>query len=161
MIGVNRAFEYVPCDYVYLADKQALVSWYDAIRALGDVPIITPADIPSTFRRCYRVVGRSGEGLHRIPGYVNFGGSGGYQAINYAYHLRAGCILLVGYDYQHTAGQTHVHGDHPAGWANFGSPEERGEPMTALAMDLVDEGVSVINYTRSTSLRCFTRGNGP
>lgn len=156
VLAVNRAHEYLPgCDYVYVADSRALAAWLPDIRQRhGRVPIVT------TTRRdgAYRVIGESGEGLHRIPGYVNYGGSGGYQAVNLAYHLRATVICLVGYDYQHTNGQTHAHGNHPQGWANFGSPEERGRLFEPLAADLRTEGVTVVNCTRHTSLTVFERG---
>jgi hypothetical protein len=97
----------------------------------------------------------SGLGLERI----NSGNNSGYQAINFAFLQGAKRIVLLGYDMQHTDGRRHWHGDHPEGLANFapGMPELCRPKFTALASDLQARGVTVINATRATALRCFTR----
>lgn len=157
VIAVNRAYEMVPlCNIVYVADGKACEAWaLDIRKATADSAIIFTT---SNYRDAVRLIGGNGPGLNLSPGVVNYGGSGGYQAINLAYHLGAEKIILAGYDYQHTDGKTHFHGDHPEGWANFGSPEERGGSFHRLAEDLWWRGVEVINCSKATSLTCFKRG---
>lgn len=98
-----------------------------------------------------------GRGLNRQPGVINSGLNSGFQAINLAWHFGARRIVLLGYDFQRTAGRSHWHGDHPAGFANGGNYREWAHHMAALAGDLKADGVDVINASRQTALECFQR----
>lgn len=90
------------------------------------------------------------------PG-IRTGKNSGAAAINLAVHLGASRILLLGYDMQRTAGQTHWFGDHPKE-IRANSPidtflsrfEVMAEPLRRL-------GVEVINCSRETALTCFRR----
>jgi hypothetical protein len=97
----------------------------------------------------------NGGGLGRNG--LRTGNNSGYQAINLAWHRGARCVILMGYDMQHTGGKTHSHADHPRPLGNFRQPDACKRPFDALASDLKNEGVRVINATRETALRCFER----
>lgn len=97
----------------------------------------------------------SGDGLGRTG--LRTGNNSGYQALNLAWHRGARCVILTGYDMQHTGGRCHNHGDHPRPLGNFRAPDMCRTPFDALARDLKAEGVRVINATRETALRCFDR----
>lgn len=112
-------------------------------------------------------------GLSRDPRYMRHGGNSGAHTVALAYAMGAEVIVLVGFDMQHTGGTVnrdgiliggpiHHHGPHVrdrlanpqpaalAGWA---------ERMAVTARDLADAGVTVINCTAETALRCFPRAN--
>jgi hypothetical protein len=90
---------------------------------------------------------------------VNTGNNSGYQAINLAFLEGATTIVLLGYDMQHTGGRHHWHADHPRHLGNFnrGMPELCAPKFAALARDLRERGVAVINASRETALTCFDR----
>lgn len=95
--------------------------------------------------------GRNGKGLGRDV--LHAGGSGGYMAVNLAYHLGARWIGLLGFDMQFTDGKSHWHGDH----RGTGNPNPADMAIWAqrfipLYEDLKREGVELVNCTRDTAL---------
>lgn len=93
------------------------------------------------------------EGLSRNPEVIYQGSNSGYQAINLAYHFGARRIILLGYDMMEHGHRHHWHKEHRnavvnpyAVWLKY---------FDKLADDLKADGISVINCTRSTALRCF------
>lgn len=90
---------------------------------------------------------------------IHHGANSGYQAIGLAYHLGADRIVLIGYDMQHTNGRTHWHGDHPSGLTNAFGIEKWVKNFSALAKDLKEEGVEVVNCSIETALTCFPRAD--
>jgi len=90
---------------------------------------------------------------------IHFGNNSGYQAINLAYLFGATKIILLGYDMKVEAGKIHFFGQHPYHKAGQGPDNEVmarwRTNFVQLAQDLTDEGVEVINATRSTALRAF------
>jgi hypothetical protein len=100
------------------------------------------------------VPGRHGKGLGSP--HIHYGANSGYQAINLAYLLGAGQIVLLGYDMQCTGGKQHWFGDHPEGPMKTASNYSGFvSNFTRLAEDLAAKGVDVVNCTRETALRCF------
>lgn len=87
---------------------------------------------------------------------LHFNSNSGAQAINYAYLLGAGRIILLGYDMQHTGGKAHFFGNHPNQLA-FANHAVYIETFTQVAKDLQAEGVDVINCSRETALTQFRR----
>lgn len=96
---------------------------------------------------------------HPIPGvrqeHFRYGHNSGAGAIALAAHWGARRVILLGYDCQHTGGQAHWHGDHPAGLANAGTVAKWPAQFQKLALQLA--GVEVINATRETALSVFPR----
>lgn len=99
--------------------------------------------------------GRHAPGLGRDV--VHFGDNSGYQAVNLAYLLGAGRIVLLGYDMGVRGNQTHFFGDHPPPLKTGSDYRHWVTLFDRLAQDLADEGVQVINATRESALRCFRR----
>lgn len=99
------------------------------------------------------VYGRQGKGLGRDV--IHYGNNSGYQAINLAYLWGAERIILLGFDMQHTSGKVHFFGDHPKHLANGPCFHSIIPMFDRLAKDLEEEGVEVINATRTTALTCF------
>lgn len=94
---------------------------------------------------------------HKWPA-INHGSNSGYQAINLAYLLGYKQIILLGYDMQETNGVVHWHGLHKEG----NNPDEKRfqkwrQFFPALAKELKESGVEVLNATRQTALECFDR----
>jgi hypothetical protein len=101
-----------------------------------------------------------GDGLGRRA--IRTGCNSGYQLINLAYLRGAKTIVLLGYDMQFSEGDTgrhHFHADHPKPLGNFarGMPKLCASKFPALAKDLSEDGVRVVNCTRQTALSCFER----
>jgi hypothetical protein len=154
-IVVNRSWELAPwADHLYIADRRAL-SVFRPQAIEGGFTGVTWTPRTQCERGVMPVQMEHLRGLNKKPGRVNCGGTGGYQALNLAYHLGPARIILLGYDYQFDGDKTHWHDNHPEGWANLASPEERGKPFIELGIDLEDEGVEVINCSPTTSLTAF------
>ena len=86
---------------------------------------------------------------------VHHGQNSGYQAVGLAYHLKADRIILIGFDMQRTGGKSHWHGDHPRGLNNADAVHKWPRHFPALAADLREDGVEVVNCTIETALTCF------
>lgn len=86
----------------------------------------------------------------------NQGQNSGAGAIALAASWGARRIILLGYDCQHTGGQTHWHGDHPKGTAGNASPKSVAK-WPAQFRDLLPHvrGAEIINATRQTALTIF------
>ena len=66
-------------------------------------------------------------------------------------------IILLGYDMQ-TSEQSHWFGEHPEGPMRVASHyADWVTKFNALASDLEQRGIEVINATRETALKCFKR----
>lgn len=91
---------------------------------------------------------------------IHQGGNSGYQAINLAYLWGVRAIVLIGFDCSpSTDGKAHWFGQH-------GPRLTQQQPFSlwqakfpALAQDLCEVGVNVINASRQTALRCFKRSS--
>lgn len=105
------------------------------------------------------IQGRAGAGLCKTPWVVHHGRNSGYQALNLAYHLGASKIVLIGYDMQTDGAKVHWHGDHPKGLQNARTIDRWAGYFPALAADLEQEGVEVVNCTIKTALDCFPRAD--
>lgn len=110
------------------------------------------------------LTGKPGMALSKDPSMVYWGGTSdeggnsGFQALTLAYHLHepGEPIALLGFDMGAT-GCSHWFGEHPVG---LGNPIARRFPIWCdgfrkIAADLANEGVEVINCTRTTALDCF------
>lgn len=79
--------------------------------------------------------------------------------MNLAYHFGVAKMLLLGYDMQKTGGKAHWFGDHPPG-LNVPSPlKEFAARFDALASDLQNDGIEVVNCSTETALTCFRRAS--
>ena len=97
-------------------------------------------------------------GFDRDPSCVRTGSTSGYQAVHVAVHTGAARVLLCGFDYRHTGGEKHWHGDHVAGLRN--TDPDLWPTWVAHFESLRDElpaGCEVINTTPNSAIGAFRR----
>lgn len=102
----------------------------------------------------------NGRGLSRVDMHIHTGGNGGYQAVGLAWQpdiFNAGCILLVGFDYQRTGGKAHYFGEHPKGLSRSHPYRSWIERFRQLARDVKDTGVDLINCSIETAIDSVPR----
>lgn len=98
--------------------------------------------------------GRGDAGFSSDPGFIHYGSNSGFQAINLAMHFGARQILLVGFNLCEVDGKRHFFGDHP-GRLQRGAKYERFLPAFAAAARRLPFGVSIVNCTPQSALKCF------
>ncbi len=94
-------------------------------------------------------------GLETDPTGLRTGMNSGYQSLGLAFHLGATRILLLGYDMGPAPdGRTyHWHPPHPDG---LPSPyPQMIEAFDSIVQPLKEAGVSVVNCTPGSALKCF------
>lgn len=96
-------------------------------------------------------------GLAAEPSALCTGKNSGYQAINLAVHLGARRIVLLGYDMQSTGGKTHWFGDHPRALQQTAPYRMFLSMFDTIVQPLAALGITVLNCTRQTALKCFPR----
>jgi predicted peroxiredoxin len=89
--------------------------------------------------------------------HVRHGQTSGQGAIDLAAKWGARRIILLGYDYMHTNGQRHWHGNHKKGLGNADKVPGRICNVDRLAKQLQNQGIQIINCSRKTAVRCFER----
>lgn len=156
MIAINTSFRAAPWGDVLLAPDARWwkVYGFEAHRDFrGELWTCDPTVGNVNWVECV-----DDPGLSTHPGRVHFGGNAGYIAIGLAYLFGAARIVLLGFDMQRTGGRDHHHGDHEGGLPNLGADlASWRHRMIALARDLRERGVDVLNATRDTALTCFER----
>jgi len=87
------------------------------------------------------------------------GGNSGYQAVALAIHFGATRVVLLGYDMRNDGKRTHWHGNH----VRLGNPipSRFGDWLGhfELLNRQLPAGVSVINATPNSAIRCFPMMN--
>lgn len=97
-------------------------------------------------------------GLRAASGCIAWGMNSGGAAISLAHRLGASRIVLLGYDQQWTNNMPRWHGRHPGQLQNQKPGFHRwAEWFEQAAIDAKDEGISIVNCSRETSLACFPR----
>jgi hypothetical protein len=84
-------------------------------------------------------------------------GNSGAAAVSLAVMAGAKRVIMLGYDCQHTGGQTHWHGNHPPPLGNAGSVARWPAKFAQLAQYAARSGCTVVNASRETALTCFPR----
>lgn len=102
---------------------------------------------------------KTGDGLCAAKNTVNSGANSGYQAINLAFHFGAKKIVLVGFDMQATSGRWHWHDDLKGVEGRDPGINRWPRKFPALAFDLRQWGVEVVNCSIETALTCFPRAD--
>lgn len=157
VMAVNNTWELVPWAHaLYAGDLQ----WWEkhgerAIAFAGEKWTCSP--FAARRHGLRHVKAEEGFGLCRTPGRVNTGGNSGFQAVNLAWHFGARQIVLLGFD-MHRNNGAHWHGEHEG---MMSAPDSHiaiwRSRFEALADDLRDEGVQVMNCTPGSALECFPR----
>jgi hypothetical protein len=162
VIAVNDAYLYAPdCLALYAADDKWW-RWHQGCLTAHKMP--TGKHYPAFTGQYRYTLGRTAfanvhilrkgpeTGLASDAGAVALGRNGVYQATNVAVHFGAKRILYLGVDMQGESG-SHFFGRHPD---NSGAPFLVSlERFATLLKPLKALGVTVINCTRKTALKCF------
>lgn len=151
VIAINTSFRRAAfADMLYACDTKWWDTYYDeVIRTVATETLLFTQDKPAAQKyRLGYIASAPTRGLSRKPGLIHQGMSSGFQAINLAFLAGVRDFVLLGYDCK----GTHWHGDHPAPLkANL--PHARWiEHFAALARDLRDEGVRVVNCSPDTAI---------
>lgn len=160
VIVINDAVQIAPwADVLYSSDQY----WFPrhrgvptfAGRKVAIYPDPTGRYNPFARYPAIQVLRNTGdEGLELAPDGLRTGKNSGYAAINLAVHLGATRIVLLGYDMAiSSTGATHFDNQFrgPRRYADF-----RPRYQTLVA-PLRAAGVTVINCSRKSALRCFPR----
>jgi hypothetical protein len=106
----------------------------------------------------YWIYGMDKPGLSKDPTLIHQGQNSGYQAISLACLFGAARIVLLGFDMARSGGKVHWHGDHPKNLGNGANSYGRWiATMNGLAADAAASGITIINCSRLTALKCFPR----
>ena len=150
-IAINDAYTLAPwADVLYAAD-QKWWQWHQGAPTFQGLKYtVTPQKIAWAGLEVLQH-----DGDNTLPGLsldlekLRTGFNSGYQAINLAVHLGAARIVLLGYD-MHGG---HFFGNHPDGTA---PPFAHClEAFATLVEPLAALGVSIVNCTPGSALRCF------
>ena len=148
VIAVNDAYKLAPwADVLYACDSK----WWGWHKGAPTFPGLKyTLQAPAVRWPGVQMLRNAGQlGLELRPDGVRTGQNSGYQAINLAVHLGAARILLLGYDMQ----GNHFFGSHPdQSKPPFSICLER---FKTLAPPLKAQGITVLNCTRKTALKCF------
>jgi hypothetical protein len=154
VIVVNDNWRLAPwADYLYATDYQWWKHYLPEVREKFSGKLLTVDEAAHDRLGVPWVRGKDEPGLSKRRDILHTGDNSGYAAINFAYHLGAERIVLLGYDMQ----GTHWFGDHPPEFCTLNDFPDYLSNFPKLAEDLLCEGVRVINATRSTALECFPR----
>ncbi len=151
-IAVNNAVFYAPwADILYAGDAAWWkvygpdVSWFKGER-------VTHQEYKNT---------RVFKGSNRFK---RFGGNSGHQALQYAIHIGARRVAIIGFDHQHTGGRAHFHKDHVRQTeiggelvllGNAACSDHWIKIMNGTASDAKAMGIEIVNLSRQTALDCF------
>lgn len=103
------------------------------------------------------IAGEPGAGFSTRRGLIFFNWNSGAQAMQLAWQLGAGRLILIGFDLGPIKGKVHWFGDHPRGLIND-SPWQMFEgAFEIMATDCRKLGIEVINTSMASRLRCFPR----
>ncbi len=102
------------------------------------------------------VKGAPASGFSTDPSVIHYGDNSGFQALGLSILLGSPYIVLVGFDMRHVAGKSHFFGDHPQDlfqrqeYESFAKKFDKAPPP---------DGVTIINATPGSALRCYPMMN--
>lgn len=107
--------------------------------------------------RIQLVKATDGNTFSTVPGLIHYGSNSGFAAVNLAIQFGATEIRLAGFDMQRTGGQQHFFGDHPEPLTNVCAFDGFVYAFTNASREM-PAGVTIIQCTPTTALRCFPMG---
>jgi hypothetical protein len=156
VIAVNTSYQKAPwADVFYGGDYLWFKVHFARIKALKVGAQLWTQDNAAAERwQINRIRGVNREGLGHSD--IHMGGNSGYQAINLAFLWGCKRILLLGFDMKEGPnGEKHWHGDHPEPLVQRQTFDQWLLRFEKMALDLKAVGVSVVNCTPGSALRCF------
>lgn len=158
VIVVNASYKLAPwADVCYAADYRFWEVYMRAIVGVFKGELWSVSEQARDRYGLYWVRCTKNAGFNPEPDSINGGGNSGFQAIHLAATFGARKIILLGYDMQRTGGQLHWHGKHEGGLPNGNGFASWLKQLTPLARDLKARGISVVNASRASAIRCFPR----
>jgi hypothetical protein len=100
------------------------------------------------------VAGFQGEQFSTNPDHIYYGSNSGFQAVGLAILFGARRIVMVGFDMRHHKGKHHFFGNHPAPLHNP-TNYQRFIGAFEKASKRMPEGVTILNATPGSALKCF------
>jgi hypothetical protein len=97
-------------------------------------------------------------GLSRDPWKV-CGSNSGHHAINIAYHLGYKKVLLIGFDMDAAAPETHWHNNHKRSTNTDQYSMSMLPGMKSIAKDIQGKDFKIINLNRNSAIECFEFGD--
>jgi len=159
VLAVNDAWRLMPwADALYACDA-AWWTLYDGTDFVGDKWSShhpngnDKVDIAKRYG-LQLVLGKTEKRFSVDPACIHYGGNSGFQAVNLAILLGARRIVLVGFDMHAAGGKPHFFGEHPPRLRRS-TNYERFVPAFAEAAKAMPTGVTIINSTPGSALRCF------
>ena len=160
VISVSNAWKLCAkwADVFFAADRRYWSAYFKAMCAAGieREEMYTSCVAASALHKINRVKAANQPGLGLTS--LNTGGNSGYMGINLAYLFGARKIILLGFDMQAGPdGAKHFDGSHPPGLSQCMPFPEWLHRFKALAKDLKERDIEVLNCARSTALWDFQR----
>ncbi|GAH32745.1 unnamed protein product, partial [marine sediment metagenome] len=167
-IGVNRAYEKLPCTIMFATDAK-LYKWItdetlgvEAKRKFEEFQghKVWLDSQNNKFKGVHRLTRLGGDGLSfSLKNGLVSGGNSGYGALNLAVCLGANPIYLLGFDMKGIGGkQAHWHDGYPNAqpdsvYKKFKAYFDSAAPI------LKEKGIKVINLNPDSELKCFEFGD--
>jgi len=154
VIAINDAYRLAPwAEVLYACDRK----WWDWHQGVPSFAGLKYSLIDTKYPDVQILNNTGPYGLELVDrSGVRTGRNSGYQALNLAIHFGATRILLLGFDCGlGEGGESHWFGDHPV-------PQQSPYPHFRLAFEMLGEplkaaGVTVLNCSRRTTLKCFQK----
>lgn len=159
---VNDAYKMLPCaDLLYACDN----SWWrlhDGCPGFAGEKWTTRQEAHQQHEKdqaikkynLHSIRGKYADGFSLTPGLIHYGGNSGFQAINLMILRGFRRIILAGFNMQTIKGKRHYFGNHPR-QLNNGSNFESFVPHFVKAAKLLPAGITIINATPESAIRCF------
>jgi len=152
----GKACRYEPRSWVdacWFGDSK----WFEQHIHLGlrEYPGIIAHCVPKFLDKTAMVGYKRGKpaGIEARPTYVAWNGCSGSSAINFAYHLGARRVVLLGFDMRRVDGKTNWHNDHPSPDKN---PYARFlQHYPRIAKDAEGLGLEIVNCTPGSAIDQF------
>jgi len=154
VIAINNAVELASDAFALYAADRKWIDRFDGVPSFKGLKYSIESH-DTTTRHDWHVMRNTGFlGLETEANGLRTGFNSGFQSLNLAYHMGARRCLLLGYDMQVAAdGRDHFFGSHPDGAV---SPyQQMIEAFASIVQPLKDAGVSVVNCTPGSALKCF------
>lgn len=152
IIGVNCAYKLgYWVDIVFFADQ---MWWYYEEYYLREWPglIVSCCNRKDFFPHPkVKRLGRKGNGWSDKPDQVAFNSNAGFAAINFAYHLGADPIILLGFDMKSSNRQHHWHENYPHPTTDK-QHKEHATHSKLIAHLAKQNGLTVINTSPETAI---------
>lgn len=151
---VNDNYRLAPwADLLYACDLQ----WWDYHKPDFAGQKWTVDDEAAQKYNLNHITGHSRSGLSLDRSFIHFGRNSGFQLLNLLAHAGVSRILLLGYDFQETAGKKHWFGSHPFPLHNMNDWRNSLRAINDASKDFNTLGIEVVNCSRNSAITAYRR----